>query len=154
VQKKQFWPDMVGFKYKMSNIQAAIGCGQMERIEQLISRKQTILTTYRQRLLAYDGLSMNPEVLGRSNGAWMPTVVFDSKTNITREKIQLILKTRNIDARVFFWPLSRLPVFGGVSRCPIAHEISERAINLPSYHEMTSGEQQLVMQTVVDALAE
>ena len=39
-QSKQFWPDVVGFKYKMSNIQAAIGCAQMERIEELIARKQ------------------------------------------------------------------------------------------------------------------
>ena len=42
-QKKQFWPDMIGFRYKMSNIQAAIGCAQLERIEDLVSRKRAIL---------------------------------------------------------------------------------------------------------------
>jgi perosamine synthetase len=46
-QTKQFWPDMIGFKYKMSNVQAAIGCGQMERIEELISKKRQILSTYK-----------------------------------------------------------------------------------------------------------
>ena len=49
-QTKQFWPDMVGFKYKMSNIQAAIGCAQMERIDELINRKREILKYYRERL--------------------------------------------------------------------------------------------------------
>ena len=45
-QKKQFWPDLVGFKYKMSNIQAAIGCAQMQRIENLIRMKRTIFLWY------------------------------------------------------------------------------------------------------------
>ena len=49
-QTKQFWPDMVGFKYKMSNIQAAIGCGQLERIDALIGRKREILHRYRELL--------------------------------------------------------------------------------------------------------
>ena len=49
-QTRQFWPDAVGFKYKMSNIQAAIGCAQLERIEQLIARKRAILAGYRARL--------------------------------------------------------------------------------------------------------
>ena len=49
-QTKQFWPDMVGFKYKMSNIQAAIGCAQMERIDELINRKREILKYYRERI--------------------------------------------------------------------------------------------------------
>jgi perosamine synthetase len=49
-QTKQFWPGVVGFKYKMSNIQAAIGCAQMERIDELTRRKREILTAYRERL--------------------------------------------------------------------------------------------------------
>ena len=46
-QAKQFWPDMVGFKYKMSNVQAAIGCAQIERVDELILRKRSILSYYR-----------------------------------------------------------------------------------------------------------
>ena len=49
-QAKQFWPDMVGFKYKMSNVQAAIGCGQLERVESLVERKRQILDGYRRNL--------------------------------------------------------------------------------------------------------
>jgi hypothetical protein len=55
-QTKQFWPDMVGFKYKMSNIQAAIGCGQMERIEQLTERKREIFAIYRDSFQKIHGI--------------------------------------------------------------------------------------------------
>ena len=48
-QKLQFWPDMIGFKYKMSNIQAAIGCAQMERVEELIRRKNVNFCNCRNR---------------------------------------------------------------------------------------------------------
>ena len=54
-QVKQFWPNMVGFKYKISNIQAAIGCGQIERIEELIGRKKEIFSYYKNALSGVDG---------------------------------------------------------------------------------------------------
>lgn len=108
-QTKQFWPDMIGFKYKMSNIQAAIGCGQMERIDELVDRKREILAYYRQVLEPLPGVvGMNPEPEGTVNGAWMPTVVFSEESGVTREKLQTAFDKEDIDARVFFWPLSTL----------------------------------------------
>ena len=135
-QTKQFWPDMVGFKYKMSNIQAAIGCAQMERIEELIQRKREIFATYRNQLQTLPGVSMNPEPDGTVNGAWMPTVVFAEETGITREKLQAAFALENVDARVFFWPLSSLPMFEPVKSNVKAWGIPKRAINLPSYHDI------------------
>lgn len=137
-QTKQFWPDMVGFKYKMSNIQAAIGCAQLERIEELIQRKREIFAYYREKLNHLPGLSMNPEPEGTTNGAWMPTVVFSPETGVTREILQPAFAVKNIDARVFFWPLSSLPMFEPVKSNLNAWAIPERAINLPSYHSITS----------------
>lgn len=110
-QSKKFWSDVVGFKYKMSNIQAAIGCAQMQRIDLLISRKREIFANYKERLAQLSGVSMNPEPIGTINGAWMPTVVFAPETGITREKLQNAFAAENVDARVFFWPLSSLPMF-------------------------------------------
>jgi perosamine synthetase len=135
-QMKQFWPDMVGFKYKMSNIQAAIGCAQMERIEELITRKREILAVYRERLSGLDGISINPEPTGTVNGAWMPTVVFAPETGISREKLQAAFAAENADARVFFWPLSSLATFTPENENVLAHSIPGRAINLPSYHDI------------------
>ncbi len=139
-QTKQFWPDRVGFKYKMSNIQEAIGCAQMERINELTSRKREILAAYRKKLAGLEGISINPEPKGTVNGAWMPTVVFDPETGVTREKLQTAFAAENVDARVFFWPLSSLSMFNSVRSNRNAWSIPERAINLPSYHEMSVDE--------------
>lgn len=151
-QAKQFWPDMVGFKYKMSNIQAAIGCAQMERIDDLIDRKRQIFSCYRERLAGLRGVSMNPEPEGTVNGAWMPTIVFAPETGITREELQAAFASANADARVFFWPLSSLPMFEPVSTNKNAWDIPGRAINLPSYHEITDDEINRVAQTALDVL--
>jgi len=149
-QTKQFWPDMVGFKYKMSNIQAAIGCAQIERIEELINRKREILCIYRDGLAELTGISMNPEPDGTVNGAWMPTVVFAPDTGITREKLQAAFAAENVDARVFFWPLSSLPMFDPAPANIHAKSIPNHAINLPSFHEITDIQQELVIKTITD----
>lgn len=147
-QAKQFWPDMVGFKYKMSNIQAAIGCGQMERVEELIARKRQIFAYYRKHLECLPGVCMNPEGDGTVIGAWMPTVVFESDLGVTREALQTIFAAADIDARVFFHPLSSLPMFESKPCNVFAWDIPNRAINLPSFHDMT----QLQLARVIDVL--
>jgi len=148
-QTKQFWPDMVGFKYKMSNMQAAIGCAQMERIEELSSRKREIFDYYRQNLAQITIAQMNPEPDGIVNGVWMPTVVFESNSNVTREKLQAAFAEENVDARVFFHPLSSLSMFEPMPGNANAWSIPERAMNLPSYHDITKKDQDRVIEVVI-----
>lgn len=121
----------------MSNIQAAIGCAQIERIDSLVQRKREIFSTYRKKLAALPGVAMNPEPLGTINGAWMPTIVFSPETGITREKLQAAFVEENVDARVFFWPLSSLDMFQANKQNVNSWSIPQRAINLPSYHDLT-----------------
>lgn len=147
-QTKQFWPDTIGFKYKMSNIQAAIGCGQMERIDELIDRKREIFHYYREKIQAWEGVSVNPEDSNTVIGAWMPTVVFDKAMGITRERLQAVFAEENVDARVFFHPLSSLPMFEDVRENRHAWDIPDRAINLPSYHDMTVADQDRIIGTI------
>jgi len=151
-QKKQFWPDAIGFKYKMSNVQAAIGCAQLERIEELVSRKRDILAAYMVRLSTLNGISMNPEYTGTINGAWMPTAVFHPATGITREVLQQAFEAANIDARVFFHPLSSLSMFGEKPANINAWSIPERAINLPSYHDMSEADIERVAETLISVV--
>lgn len=149
-QTRQFWPDTVGYKYKMSNLQAAIGCAQLERIDALIARKRAILQAYRQLLADLPGLRMNPEPPDTINGAWMPTVVFDPDTGVTRESLAAAFAVQNIDARVFFHPLSSLPMFEDCPANKVAWSVPERAINLPSYHDMNAQEIERVAAVVRD----
>ena len=136
-QTRQFWPDAVGFKYKMSNLQAAVGCAQLERVADLVARKRAIMSHYRATLGDDPRVTLNPEPAGTRNGFWMPTVVFSESSGIRREKVQAAFAAENIDARVFFWPLSGLPMFTPAVDTPHAWSIPQRAINLPSYHDMT-----------------
>jgi perosamine synthetase len=148
-QKKQFWPDMVGYKYKISNLQAAVGCGQVERIEELTRRKREILQRYKV-LEKIAGVKMNPEPEGCINGAWMPTVVFSTDLCITRENLQAAFAKENIDARVFFWPLSSLPMFSEKRENENSWDVADRAINLPSYHDITEDEIDRVINVVYE----
>ena len=147
-QKKQFWSDVTGFKYKMSNIQAALGCAQMERIADLIGRKRRIFYYYRDRLRDLSGVRINPEPSNVVNGAWMPTVVFDKATGVSREKLCAAFAAENIDARVFFYPLSSLPMFENRPTNTNAWDIPNRAINLPSFHDMTESDQNRVLDVL------
>ncbi|WPE21010.1 DegT/DnrJ/EryC1/StrS family aminotransferase [Shinella zoogloeoides] len=151
-QTKQFWPDEVGFKYKISNIQAALGVGQMERIGELISRKRAVFARYRDVLGTLSGVALNPEPPGTQNGFWMPTAVFDKETGITREKLQTAFQAENIDARVFFWPLSSTPSFKPKPENVNAYDLPSRAINLPSYHDLTNEEIDRVSDVLISTL--
>jgi perosamine synthetase len=147
-QSKQFWPDLVGFKYKMSNIQAAIGCAQIERIDELVIRKREILSYYRDRLSVLANTSMNPEPSGTIIGAWMPTIVFGMDTGISSEILNIAFSSQNIDARVFFHPLSSLPMFEDRKQNSNAWDIPTRSINLPSYHDISAGDLDRVIDVI------
>ena len=146
-ETKQFWSSVIGYKYKMSNIQAAIGCAQLERIDQLIERKRDIFAYY-QRAFKNAPVQMNPEREGDQNGYWMPTLVVASEQPFDREVLLDDFRAQNIDGRVFFWPLSMLPVFNEKSENVISYGLYNRAVNLPSYHDLTYDEQDRVISVV------
>ena len=135
-EPRQFFPTVTGYKFKMANVSAAIGCAQVERISDLIEGKRKIMARYRDLLSGLDGIALNAEPERVTNGYWMPTAVFDRETGVTRERLMSSFADANIDARVFFWPLSDLPMFGARPENARARDIAGRAINLPSYHDM------------------
>ena len=151
-ETRQFWPKTIGFKYKMSNLQAAVGCGQLERIEELIAGKRRVFEYYREALRGLP-LHMNPEPVETTNGYWMPTIVVDTDVSFHREALLAAFKADNIDGRVFFWPLSSLPSFKPHPEHAVSHSLSSRAINLPSYHDLTPQEQNRVIACVGRLLA-
>ena len=146
-QTKQFWPELVGFKYKMSNIQAAIGCAQMEQIDELIAAKRRVFEYYKRQLDRLP-LAMNPEPEGTTNGYWMPTIVVDEGVPFDREKLLATFKADNIDGRVFFWALSMLPMFAPRPKNTVSHSLSARAANLPSYHDLQQYEMARVIHHI------
>ena len=134
-QTKHFWPDMVGFKYKISNIQAAIGCAQMERFDELAAGKRRVFQYYAERFKDLP-VKMNLEPPGTVNGFWMPTIVVNEGVLFDREVVLAAFRRNNIDARSFFWPLSMLPMFKPRSANTVSYALHARALNLPSYHDI------------------
>lgn len=145
---KQFWAEMVGFKYKLSNIQAALGCAQMERLPELLAKKRHIFESYQRELGDNPALAMNPEKPGTVNGYWMPTVVFDRKLGFERRVLLDRFRDNAIDGRVFFYPLSSLPMFQEQRDNVVSYDIYERAINLPSYHDLADDDIARVVRVV------
>ncbi len=138
-QTKQFWPDEGWVQIQDGQYTGRNRLRTAGTHRELIDRKREILDYYRQHLETLPGVAMNPESSGTVNGAWMPTIVFDRETGVTREKLLTAFAAENVDARVFFWPLSSLPMFEPKSaNCCV--DIPTRAINLPSYHDLTSSE--------------
>ncbi len=146
-QERQFWPDLVGFKYKMSNIGAAIGCAQMERIAELVAGKRRVFAYYAD---AFRGspVQMNPEPAGTQNGYWMPTIVVDAGVAFDRDALLSVFEKERIDGRVFFWPLSMLPMFQAKPQNKVSYGLCERGLNLPTYHDLSEVQMDRVVSTI------
>jgi len=138
-QPRQFWPDLLGFKYKMSNLQAAVGCAQVERVDDLIAAKRRVFAAYRERLSGLP-LHMNPEPPGAVNGYWMPTFVVDDGVEFEREALLAEFRADHIDGHNFFWPLSMLPMFERCEHNIVSYGLQGRGLNLPSYHDLTEAD--------------
>jgi len=152
---RQFWPSELGHKYKISNLQAALGCAQLERIETLVVRKREIFAFYREQLLAaIPGARMNPEPANCRNSYWMPTLVLPAELAELRDQVLMHMGQAGIDARIFFQPLSDTPVFANLPpvSTPRAHELAQRAFNLPSYHDLGVDDQQRVIDAILQGL--
>ncbi|HXB06418.1 MAG TPA: DegT/DnrJ/EryC1/StrS family aminotransferase [Puia sp.] len=148
---KTFWMEEYGYKYKMSNLQAAMGCAQIERAEELIDKKRQVFALY-QKLLADAPCAMNPELPGTKNSYWMPTVIIDRAIPFDRDALFREMKANNIDSRPFFYPLSSLPMFEARPENTVSYDLYQRGINLPSYQDLTEEEQYFVIRILKEFL--
>jgi perosamine synthetase len=151
-KKKIFWNLEIGYKYKMSNFQAACGLAQLERINELIEKKRQIFSWYKERLSEIPGIQLNVERPHTKNTYWMVTVVWDKKYKISKEKMLNELKKWNIQARPFFYPLSSLPAINCKADTPVSFDISSRAINLPCGLNMTEKKVDYVCDSLIKIL--
>lgn len=141
---KMFWQREIGFKYKMSCLQAALGLAQLERIDQLILHKRQIFAWYQSELKEVDDLTLNYEAPGTTSTYWMVTVILDKMFGIDKEKLIALLSDRNIDSRPFFYPLSSLPAYESFQQAYEAqkrnrntYSITRWGVNLPCGMNMT-----------------
>jgi perosamine synthetase len=141
---KLFYNTEVGYKYKMSSMQAALGLAQLERIEELVDRKRQIFNWYQAELDAVSGLTFNYEPPNTKNTYWMVTAIIDRKLGIHKHRLMDEMRIRGVDTRPFFHPLSNLPAYANLPSAKLArdrnqfsYQISEHGINLPSGMDIT-----------------
>lgn len=132
---KMFWASAIGFKYKISNIQAALGLAQMQRVEALVAKKIRVFALYKKELESLAGVTLNFAQVYVHNSYWMPTVIFNKTLGINRDHVITYLHSFNIDARPFFHPISALNMFEDVDN-KIAYRLSKNGLNLPSNSDM------------------
>ena len=129
----------VAFKYKMPPVAAAIGLAQVERVEELVTRKREIFSWYLEGLSGVKGVTLNQEPRGIRNSYWMVTALLDPELDWPKEKLMAALRDAGIDSRPMFHPLSSLPAYTGTASAEVAakrnstsYQISPWGINLPS----------------------
>jgi perosamine synthetase len=128
---RQYWHDIVGFNYRMTNICAALGLAQLEQITSFIEKKIQIAGWYKKFLrdLPMDYQMENSDVM---NTFWMVSVLVTS--NELRDPLRNELETNGIETRPLFYPVHTMPMYSKkYDRHKIAEDISLRGINLPSY---------------------
>lgn len=122
----------IGFNYRLSNLQAAVGCAQLEDLEAILERKQQIARQYASALGGVAGVSLPAEAPWAESVYWMYSVLIQDHFGRTRDAVMDALRGRGIETRPFFVPLHRLPPYESGESRPVAEEIARRGVNLPS----------------------
>ena len=151
-ENKMFWMREYGYKYKMSNLQAAIGCAQIERIEELVNKKRQIFKWYKEFLKDIP-CDLNPEAAETKNSYWLPTAIFHESIDFDREEFFNLMKANGIDSRPFFFPLTTLPMFEEKKENVIAYGLYKRGVNLPSFHDITESQVKRVTELLIKYLS-
>lgn len=131
-----FWIEEIGYKLKMTNLQAAFGLAQLERINELIDKKRLIFDWYYDRLKNIEGLFLNKEADWAKSIYWMTSIYLKKNWRISRDQLILKLKEDMIDTRPVFPQISQYPMWE-TADSPIAKHIGDNAINLPGGHNLT-----------------
>ena len=150
-RKIDFWVQEIGLKYKMSNIQAALGLAQFERAEIILKKKILIFKWYKKYLETFSNISLNPNTSWSKNSYWLPTVIFGKSWNFNLDKRNKLLKKLNkkdIALRPIFYPVSSFPMYQDCPDNVVSQDIYKRGINLPSYFEMTENDTKYVVEAL------
>lgn len=148
---RRYWHNEIGFNYRMTNLQAALGVAQLERVEEFIQRRSDIMDWYRDGLAGVDRVRLNRRAEWADSVYWMYCLEVEDMTDTSREQLIQALRERGVDSRPYFYPISDMPMYHA-NDTPVAHEVSQRGINLPSFVDLTRKDVEFICRQVVDSL--
>ncbi len=133
-KQKRYWHDEIGYNYRITNLQAALGCAQLRRSEELLTGRTRLLDWY-SAALAGSGIRLNRHSAWATPSYWMICAEIDGLDETRRDALMADLRERGVDTRPYFYPMSDMPYFTRADT-PVAHEVYARGINLPSYVDL------------------
>jgi len=130
-QRRYYHPE-IGYNYRMTNMQAAVGCAQMKRLNGLVAAKRRVAKMYSERLRRIEGVSLPPEMGWARNVFWLYTIRLDSGFGLTADELAHRLIKEGIDTRPVFLPMHLLPMYATRRRFPVSEKLAQTGLSLPS----------------------
>ena len=148
---RRYWHDEVGFNYRMTNLQGALGVAQMERAESFLDRKRRLSREYDEGLADLPGIERRAPVSWADGVCWLYTVLLDPTAGISRDELVDKLYRNGIESRPVFYPLHEMPPYQSLTHgrtYPISTDLSRRGISLPSAVSLSPEEVRDVVATI------
>lgn len=133
--ERHFWHEYLGFNYRMTNLQAAVGLAQVERLDQIVEARRELAGWYTERLSGLPGLRTPREAPNARNVFWMYGVRVESAFGVTRDQLREALGRRGIETRTFFIPIHLQPIYFDAFRgqaFPVADQLCGDGLYLPT----------------------
>jgi len=146
---RRYWHPVLGYNYRMTNIQAALGVAQMEKIDLILDKKRQIAEIYSENLRNIDGLRLPNELEWAKCVFWLYTVLIDQDIfGISRDQLMLRLKKQGIETRPLFPPVHSQPIYANAQVLPVAEQISSQGFSLPSSAHLSNESVERVARTI------
>ncbi len=154
-EKRIYLHSEVGYNYRMTNIQAAIGLAQFERIDELAEMRRRNAHLYNEYLGDVPGISLPVEKEWAKNVYWMYSILIEDEFGMSRDELMDRLIAYGVDTRTFFVPMHEQPVFLNMGlfegeRHPVAEELGRKGMYLPSSSELEVGEIKFICDAIKD----
>jgi perosamine synthetase len=151
--EKRYFHEERGYNYRITNLQAALGVAQLERIDEFLGRRTEIMSWYNSAIATTDGVRLNRVKNWAKSAFWMVCLEVDWFDEARRDAFMQALRARGIDSRPYFCTMSSMPMYRQAP-LPVASRKAQTGLNLPSYFELTKSEVQRIGSDVNELLNE
>jgi perosamine synthetase len=154
---RRYWFPIVGYNYRMTNIQAAIGLGQLETIDRHLEERMRIANRYRSLLSGVEGLRLPAlDAPGEQSVCWVYSVILEGASRERRDRVMTQLRRDGIETRPFFFATHHQPPYGrwaATAACPVAEELAQSGLSLPTWIGLPDEDVKRVSEALITALA-
>jgi perosamine synthetase len=151
--KRRYYHEEVGYNYRITNLQAALGVAQLERIEEFLQRRAEIMGWYNSEIATTGSVRLNRVKNWAKSAFWMVCLEVDWLDEARRSAFMQALKAQGIDSRPYFCAMSSLPMYTQ-RPLPVSARKAQIGLNLPSYYELTKSDVQRIGSDVNQLLKE